>query len=84
MWQQLFDLVNGEGWCSLEDIFKPGKGIDTMQLAGAEQAVEHCSSLSSFMRAAEQIVFPANCYRSYAVFNGVVVNVEHSVGCIEA
>src|SRR4051794_1789251 len=83
MWQQITDFVNGMIRYSLQHLFKPDKRIDAMQLAGAQQGVEHSTSLSCLVRASKQIVLSAYCHRSDAVLYRVVINVQLTIRSID-
>src|SRR5688572_29940467 len=84
MWEKFADPIDRVSGYLCKYGSQPGKGFNTVHFASAEQAVQHATSFSSFMRTGEEIVFPAKCYRTYAVLDGIVVDVEHSVFSVSA
>lgn len=69
MGKQLVYFVDRMSRYFLQYCFHPFKGIDVMQLTGAQQGVKHSATLCGFMAASEQIVLPTYCHWPYTPVN---------------
>ena len=62
-----------------EDIGESGLRIDVVELGCLNKSVGNCGGFASFVRAHEQVVFPAYSYTAHTAFSGVVVDTQATV-----
>jgi len=58
---------------------EPLGGIDPVQLAHAQQRIDHSSTPGPFVRAGEQVVFAPQCQRTDRILHQIVINFQQPV-----
>ena len=50
---------------TLQDVSKPGKGLDVVELCGGDEGADRCPSDAATVRAGEQVVLAAQRYHPF-------------------
>ena len=63
------EFVEAAGWMTvghtLQDVSKPGKGLDVVKLCGGDERADGCPSDTTAVRAREQMIFPPERYQPF-------------------
>jgi hypothetical protein len=62
-----------------EDVAQVGFGVDAVQFAGFDQAVDDGRALATAIRAGEEPVFPAEGNAAQGIFGAVVIDLQAAV-----
>ena len=65
-----------------QKVLYPLLRINIRQFAKAHKGVVNGCILSCVIIAAEEIVFPSYCYRTYTIFHEIIINAVFSIQCI--
>src|SRR5271155_2033793 len=78
-WQEILDAVDRMIGDAGQHISEIRFGIETVELGGADQAVDRGGTLTAGIGAGEQVVFPAQSDGSQGAFGGVIVYLDAAI-----